>query len=242
MITSLDRRGTGRWALIALLALALVSLMRVSPAQAQALSSDYLLVSLSEAGELVVDWRGTPGNSGDWVSVVRDGAADDTYESTWTYTNGQVDGRYQVGRLEPGAYEARLYLDWPSGGYTVVDRLGFRINAGGGGLVGGASGGTPVAPASGGASRNLSVSLSASGEVLLAWRGTPGNAQDWVSIVAAGRPDDFYEATWSYTNGQVSGAYNAGRLAAGNYEARLYLNWPSGGYTVVDRLSFTVTR
>lgn len=94
---------------------------------AQALHSVHLSVTVNAAGEVTVTWRDTPGNAGDWVSVVRAGAPDDTYESTWTYTSGQPAGSYDVGRLAPGAYEARLYLDWPRGGYLVVDRVWFVV-------------------------------------------------------------------------------------------------------------------
>ena len=52
---------------------------------------------------------------------------DDTYESRWTYTGAYRSGSYNAGRLAPGDYEARLYLDWPASGYQVVDRVRFRI-------------------------------------------------------------------------------------------------------------------
>ena len=101
-----------------------------------------------------------------------------------------------------------------------------------------------VAPRRGAAqpiqSQHLGVTVAATGEVIVTWRDTPGNPQDWVSIVHAGAPDDTYESTWTYTGARQSGSYNAGRLAPGDYEARLYLDWPAGGYQVVDRVSFRV--
>ena len=89
-------------------------------------------------------------------------------------------------------------------------------------------------------SQHLSVTFGTNGDVLVTWRDTPGNAQDWVSVVHAGVPDDTYESTWTYTGAQRFGSYNAGRLAPGDYEARLYLDWPNGGYQVVDRVHFRV--
>lgn len=189
-------------------------------------SSERLSVAIGASGDVIVSWRDTPGNGSDWVSVIRAGAPDDTYESTWTYTNGQRAGSYNAGRLPPGDYEARLYLDWPRGGYLVVDRLSFRVGAD-------SSAGTF-------ASVNLEVFVGADGGVVVNWRGTPGNRQDWVSVVRTGTPDDVYESTWTYTGGDRSGAYDVGRLASGEYEARLYLDWPSGGYRVIDRVRFRV--
>jgi hypothetical protein len=90
-------------------------------------------------------------------------------------------------------------------------------------------------------SQNLTVAADAGGNIIVNWRNTPGNNQDWVSVVHAGASDDTYEATWVYTNGQRAGSYNAGKLGDGSYEVRLYLNWPGGGYNVVDRLRFTVS-
>lgn len=196
-------------------------------AEAQPLQSRFLSVAIDTTGDVVVSWRDTPGNSQDWISVVHAGAADDTYEATWTYTGAQTSGAYNAGKLAPGAYEARLYLDWPAGGYLVVDRLGFEIGAVG------VSG-----PAVG--ARYLSVGISTGGDAIVFWVGTPGNSTDWVSVVRAGTPDDQYESTWTYTSGQTSGSYNAGRLPPGDYEARLYLDWPAGGYLVVDRVAFRV--
>ena len=89
--------------------------------------SPHLGVTFGINGDVVVSWRDTPGNAQDWVSVVHAGTPDDTYESTWAYTGGQRSGSYHAGRLEPGEYEARLYLDWPAGGYQVVERVRFRV-------------------------------------------------------------------------------------------------------------------
>jgi hypothetical protein len=212
------------------LAVALALLVGVASAPrhagAQPVVGQQLSVTVEANGDVIVTWRETPGNAGDWVSIVHAGAADDTYESTWTYTNGQRAGSYHAGRLAPGDYEARLYLDWPRGGYRVVDRVPFRVEP----------------DASGGLfeSRYLEVALGANGDVIVTWQDTPGNGSDWVSVVHAGAPDTTYESTWAYTDGQRSGSYNAGRLAPGEYEARLYLDWPRGGYQVVDRVRFRV--
>ena len=64
----------------------------------------------------------------DWFSVVRQGAPDDSYEEgrwAWCYEGPFLT----LGPLNAGNYEARLYLNWPEGGYVVVDRLPFRVGA-----------------------------------------------------------------------------------------------------------------
>lgn len=75
---------------------------------------------------VTVHWKGTPGNAQDWVAVVPKGASEREW-GRWTYLGGRSSGSFQVSGLSPGAYEARLYLDWPKGGYTVVERVAFRV-------------------------------------------------------------------------------------------------------------------
>lgn len=105
------------------------------------------------------------------------------------------------------------------------DRLADAIRGGGGGRF---------------ESRHLSVTVRSEGMVVVAWRDTPGNATDWVSIQPIGAPDDTYGATWSYTESAASGSKEFGPLAAGEYEVRLYHDWPSGGFTVQERLRIRV--
>ncbi|MFH1090664.1 MAG: hypothetical protein V1742_03740, partial [Pseudomonadota bacterium] len=69
------------------------------------------------------------------------------------------------------------------------------------------------------------------------WSGTPGNAQDWITVVPAGTPLNQWGA-WTYLKGQTSGVFQVGGLAPGNYELRLYYDWPKGGFNVIERLSF----
>lgn len=211
---------------VAALLLALLLPAAARHAGAQPFESRLLRVLVSPGGEVSVEWRGAPGATGDWVSVVRAGTPDDVYESTWTYTDGRPAGVYNAGRFAPGDYEARIYFDWPRGGYLVVDRVLFRV---------GPPAGVVLAE-----SPHLVVTLTPQGELIAGWRNTPGNAQDWVSVVRAGTADDVYESTWAYTEGAVSGSFNAGQLSPGRYEARLYLDWPAGGYAVVDCVAFQI--
>lgn len=220
-------------ALVALLfATGLIQSPRPAAGQANAGTtlgqSRYLTVVLSTEGTIQVYWAGTPANAQDWITVVPAGTPDTSY-GAWTYTGGQRDGMYDFGRLDPGQYEARLYFDWPAGGYQVQDRASFVSRA------------SQAVEGTLGESRYLGVYTQSEGLTDVAWHGTPGNLQDWVSVVHAGAPDDSYEGTWTYTGGQSDGITPLWKLDPGLYEARLYLDWPSGGYKVVDRVIFTVS-
>ncbi len=75
--------------------------------------------------------------------------------------------------------------------------------------------------------------------VAISWRNTPGNAQDWITVVPAGTSDRKW-GRWTYLRGRTSGRFVVRGLPAGVYEARLYFNWPKGGFKVIERLRFTV--
>jgi hypothetical protein len=89
-------------------------------------SGKHLSVDLADGG-IIVHWKDTPGNAQDWVSVQPVGSADDSYGAIWAYTQGQRSGSRSFGSLAPGEYEVRLYHDWPNGGFTVRERLRFRV-------------------------------------------------------------------------------------------------------------------
>ncbi len=77
--------------------------------------------------------------------------------------------------------------------------------------------------------------------VQVLWSGLPGNERDWVAIAAAGSPDDqWVGANYHYTRGIVGGSHTFYGLPIGDYEARVYYNWPDGGYVVQARHPFTV--
>ena len=107
-------------------------------------TGQYLRVSVGSAGTATLTWQSTPAGSGEWVSVVPAGAPDSRYDSgRWRYTADPPPGRFTVMGLTPGDYEARLYRD---SGYTVIDRVRFRVAEGMGPVAGPGSG----MPATGG--------------------------------------------------------------------------------------------
>ncbi len=75
--------------------------------------------------------------------------------------------------------------------------------------------------------------------VVIIFSGMPGNENDWITLVKADTPDDTY-GEWFYTGGEESGSYSFAAVEAGEYEIRIYFDWPAGGYTVQQRLKITV--
>ena len=172
---------------------------------------------------LVVSWTGTPGNQQDWITVVKAGTADKEW-GQWTYLAGKKSGSYTVKGLASGDYEARLYYDYPKGGFTVIERVKFSVSA----------------DAPKGKYMSLTAAQFAAGSpVVVTWFNTPGNAQDWVTVVKAGTAVDDW-GKWTYLKSKKEGTFEVKGLGAGDYEARLYFDYPAGGFTVHESLKFTV--
>lgn len=75
--------------------------------------------------------------------------------------------------------------------------------------------------------------------VTITYSGLPGNQNDWITLVRASEPDSTY-GSWFYTSGQKSGTYSFGTVEPGDYEIRIYFDWPNGGYIVRKRVKITV--
>jgi hypothetical protein len=186
--------------------------------------------TFDEGDAIQVSWFDASKSPTDWVTVVAADAPDRQY-GPWVYTQGKAEGIFVVENLQAGDYEARLYFDWPKGGYTVVDRLKFSV--------------MPVLEASltpAITSTYLylaTANYAADRLVNVGWHDTTGNAHDWLTVVPIATPDNKW-GPWIFTGAKKSGWFNAGKLAPGAYEVRLYFDWPKGGYTVRDKISFNV--
>jgi LCCL domain-containing protein/PAN domain-containing protein len=77
--------------------------------------------------------------------------------------------------------------------------------------------------------------------IVVEYSGLPGNQQDWITITQASAPENTY-GQWFFTGGKQNGSLNFNGLSPGNYEARVYFNWPQGGYNVQARRTFTVAQ
>ncbi len=71
------------------------------------------------------------------------------------------------------------------------------------------------------------------------WHKLPGNDRDWINVVPADASDSTW-GTWWYAEGASSGKRSVDLEEPGEYEIRVYFDWPGGGYNVQSRLRFTV--
>jgi len=163
-----------------------------------------------------------PGNSRDWVSIVKAQKPDSQYVS-WTFTSGKRKGEFSAKDLPPGEYEARLYLDWPDGGYKVQDRYRFKILPSSGRVV----------------FKTTKKTYAPGEEIVVEFSRLPGNNRDWITVVESTAPKS-RQGQLYYTQGQVKGKFNFKPLEPGEYEARLYYDWPKGGYRVHSTYDFLV--
>lgn len=84
--------------------------------------------TIQSGAKLEVTLSGLPGNAKDWVTLVRADAADSTF-GQWSYTRGAREGVWTFNARQPGAYEVRVYFDFPAGGYTVQARQAVKVVA-----------------------------------------------------------------------------------------------------------------
>lgn len=78
---------------------------------------------------ITVEWSGLSGE-GNWITIVKQGTPDSSY-GAWSWADNKPSGSKEFGGQEAGAYEARLYMNWPAGGYNVAARYPFRVEGSG---------------------------------------------------------------------------------------------------------------
>lgn len=76
-------------------------------------------------------------------------------------------------------------------------------------------------------------------QVTVSYSGLPGNQNDWITLISASASDSTY-GEWFYTYGQKSGSYTFKVSEPGDYEVRVYYDWPNGGYVVRQRIKIKV--
>jgi len=79
--------------------------------------------------------------------------------------------------------------------------------------------------------------VQANAPIAVRYRNLPGNATDWVGLYRAGATDQTY-VQYLYTSGATNGTLTFNGLAAGSYEARVFIN---DTYERVARVAFTVS-
>lgn len=175
-----------------------------------------------------VTFANLPGNDTDWITLVSSSALDSQF-GEWFYVRGMRAGRYVFRGKPVGQYEVREYHNWPVGQYVVRHRAKVDVRN------------------EGDSRQKLSTPLVwttkevyRTGEpVEIIYEGLSGMTNDWITLIERNRPVQQY-GQWFYTNGKRSGRFTFKGAAAGSYEVRLYLDWPSAGYKVVGRHSVSI--
>jgi Ca-activated chloride channel family protein len=142
-----------------------------------------------------IAWTG-PGNSGDWITIVKPNVPVSSYNDYFDTKAGSGNRLYVP--VEPGDYEFRYVL----AGKSIIARTPIKVLAATATLQGPAK-----------------VAAGASFEV--SWTG-PNNPSDWVTIVATSRPDNEYGSYVDAPN--PSPATLTAPAAPGSYELRYSLN------------------
>jgi hypothetical protein len=180
--------------------------------------------------KIVVDYEGLPGNKKDWITIVKADAPDNSH-GEWYYTKGKKRGTATFKALPPGEYEVRVFYDWPKGSYNVEDRYAFTV------IEDRAS--DPGTSTQSGLAWTNKDEYRQNEKISVNYNGLPGNRKDWIAIAEDNAPDDKYSQLL-YTNGRRNGTFVFKGLKPGNYEVRVFFDWPDGGYTIQDSYRFTV--
>jgi len=69
--------------------------------------------------------------------------------------------------------------------------------------------------------------------------GLQGSETDWITLVKADDPVDTY-GQWFYTKGKKAETFVFSGVVPGEYEIRVYYDWPAGGYEVQQQIKILV--
>lgn len=84
--------------------------------------------------EITVDFSGLGAGAGNWITIAQASAKPENY-GQWFWTDGKPSGTLKFSQHAAGSYEARLFLNWPSGGYNIAARYPFRVEGAGTGAM-----------------------------------------------------------------------------------------------------------
>ncbi|MFQ3579746.1 MAG: hypothetical protein SNJ71_06375 [Bacteroidales bacterium] len=177
--------------------------------------------------QIEIEYFNMPGNSQDWISLVEKSKPDNTF-GQWFYTQGKTTGKFTFANVPVGEYEIRVYYKWPEGQYEVKDRLAIIIKNE-----------LPDNTVIDSYYFKTRKVHSVNQNITIEYKNLPGNAQDWITLVEANKPDNSF-GQWFYTQGKKSGTHTFTAVPAGTYELRLYFNWPQGQYEVKARETIIV--
>ena len=189
-----------------------------SPPMAITSQDQYLLNEL-----VIVNFSGLDGHPEDYIAIPRPDAHKTYIPSNWAYSDGKKSGELRFKNLPIGNWEVRTYLD--STGWEIRSRHQFTI----------------IEPDT---KIKMSKTLYSTEEpIKVIYENLPGYNRDWISVISSGKGDHLYDKTGIYrieTKGLKAGEHEFPKLKSGEYEARVYFNYPSGAFAVKARTKFEV--
>ena len=78
-----------------------------------------------------------------------------------------------------------------------------------------------------------------SSSIRVKYEGLPGNKTDWITVVPVGTPELWW-GEWHYTDGNADGFMTFEGLEEGDYEVRMYYDWPCGCFGLKLKSTFSV--
>jgi fatty acid-binding protein DegV len=166
-----------------------------------------------------------------WVGIIPSGiehgseSENDRHDISYQYLNKRTSGELTfTAPATPGSYDFRMH-DTDSGGKEVT-YVTFSVE------------GSVMQQDS--FVRTLKDFYTPGEPIEIEYSSLPGNRQDWITLVESSAPENTY-GEWFYTGGKTSGRHTFSAKSEGEYEIRLYFDWPSGGYNVMSRYAFSVS-
>lgn len=180
---------------------------------------------------VVIEFSELPGNKKDWIVISLPTATAFKPGDKRQFTDAQINGNVDFGKLDVGKYEARLYFNYPTGGYKIQAKAPFEVV------------GTPISEE---VATTNEITLTTdkpkyliNEPITIHFTGAPGDKKDYISVPRPNSHPTFQPQNWQYLEGKKSGSITFESLISGEWEARLYFK--STGYKIQKTLNFTVS-
>lgn len=179
---------------------------------------------------VIIEFSELPGNKKDWIVISLPTATPFKPGDKRQFTDGQINGTLDFGKLDVGKYEARLYFNYPTGGYKIQAKIPFEVV------------GMPLSEA---ASTTNEITLTTDKEqylvnepVTISFTGVPGDKKDYISVPRPDAHPTYQPQMWQYLEGKKSGSITFESVITGEWEARLYFK--TTGYKIQKTARFHV--
>jgi hypothetical protein len=178
--------------------------------------------------DVVIEFGGFPPDQTHVIALADEGTREDMLPDTWKYNDKQLQGKMKFASnlfFPARKMEARLYLNVPYGRDTVVERYSFEIK-------------DPPSKL-----KTDKDEYPLGDPVIVQFSDLPGYSKDWIALTPADKGDEVYDKTgklFRNSDGATEGEMSFADVPGGDYEARLYYNFPLGKFIVKARYPFKV--